>query len=188
MKNSTVGSMNEEIDIVKQGKALYVGLSNYNAQQLQSAAQILKNNKTPLLIVQPRYNMFNRNAETSGLFDAAHEVGAGIITYSPLAQGLLTNRYLNGIPNDSRAAKDHFLKKEDITEETISQIKQLQEIAFARNQSLAEMALCWNLRNDKVTSVLIGSSKKEQITDNVKIVNHLDFTKDELDAIEQILK
>lgn len=180
----TMGALS---DIVKQGKALYVGLSNYNTQQLQAAAQILKNNGTPLLIVQPRYNMFNRIGETSGLFEAAQEAGAGIITYSPLAQGLLTNRYINGIPQDSRAAKSRFLKKEDITEETISKIKNLQEIAFARNQSLAEMALCWNLRNDKVTTVLIGSSRKEQILDNVKIVNHLDFTQEELDAIDKIL-
>lgn len=180
----TMGALS---DIVKQGKALYVGLSNYNTQQLQAAAQILKNNGTPLLIVQPRYNMFNRIGETSGLFEAAQEAGAGIITYSPLAQGLLTNRYLNGIPQDSRAAKSRFLKKEDITEETISKIKNLQEIAFARNQSLAEMTLCWNLRNDKVTTVLIGSSRKEQILENVKIVNHLDFTQEELDAIDKIL-
>lgn len=180
----TMGALS---DIVKQGKALYVGLSNYNTQQLQAAAQILKNNGTPLLIIQPRYNMFNRIGETSGLFEAAQEAGAGIITYSPLAQGLLTNRYLNGIPQDSRAAKSRFLKKEDITEETISKIKNLQEIAFDRNQSLAEMALCWNLRNDKVTTVLIGSSRKEQILENVKIVNHLDFTQEELDAIDKIL-
>ena len=180
----TMGALS---DIVKQGKALYVGLSNYNTQQLQQASQILKNNGTPLLIIQPRYNMLDRYAETSGLFDAAHNAGAGVITFSPLAQGILTNRYLEGIPQDSRAAKDHFLKKEDITESTVNKVKQLQEIAFSRKQSLAEMALSWNLRNDKVTTVLIGASRKEQVLDNAKIVNHLDFTKEELDAIEEIL-
>lgn len=180
----TMGALS---DIVKQGKALYVGLSNYNTQQLQQASQILKNNGTPLLIIQPRYNMLDRYAETSGLFDAAHNAGAGVITFSPLAQGILTNRYLEGIPQDSRAAKGHFLKKEDITESTVNKVKQLQDIAFSRKQSLAEMALSWNLRNDKVTTVLIGASRKEQVLDNIKIVNHLDFTKEELDAIEEIL-
>ena len=180
----TMGALS---DIVKQGKALYVGLSNYNTQQLQQASQILKNNGTPLLIIQPRYNMLDRYAETSGLFDAAHNAGAGVITFSPLAQGILTNRYMEGIPQDSRAAKGHFLKKEDITESTVNKVKQLQEIAFSRKQSLAEMALSWNLRNDKVTTVLIGASRKEQVLDNIKIVNHLDFTKEELDAIEEIL-
>lgn len=180
----TMGALS---DIVKQGKALYVGLSNYNTQQLQQASQILKNNGTPLLIIQPRYNMLDRYAETSGLFDAAHNAGAGVITFSPLAQGILTNRYMEGIPQDSRAAKGHFLKKEDITESTVNKVKQLQKIAFSRKQSLAEMALCWNLRNDKVTTVLIGASRKEQVLDNIKIVNHLDFTKEELDAIEEIL-
>ena len=180
----TMGALS---DVVKQGKAFYVGLSNYNTQQLQQASQILKNNGTPLLIIQPRYNMLDRYAETSGLFDAAHNAGAGVITFSPLAQGILTNRYLEGIPQDSRAAKGHFLKKEDITESTVNKVKKLQEIAFARNQSLAEMALSWNLRNDKVTTVLIGAGRKEQVLDNAKIVNHLDFTKEELDAIEEIL-
>ena len=163
----TMGALS---DIVKQGKALYVGLSNYNTQQLQQASQILKNNGTPLLIIQPRYNMLDRYAETSGLFDAANNAGAGDITFSPLAQGILTNRYLEGIPQDSRAAKDHFLKKEDITESTVNKVKQLQKIAFSRKQSLAEMALSWNLRNDKVTTVLIGASRKEQVLDNAKIL------------------
>lgn len=180
----TMGALS---DIVKQGKALYVGLSNYNTQQLQQASQILKNNGTPLLIIQPRYNMLDRYAETSGLFDAAHNAGAGVITFSPLAQGILTNRYMEGIPQDSRAAKGHFLKKEDITESTVNKVKQLQKIAFSRKQSLAEMALSWNLRNDKVTTVLIGASRKEQVLDSIKIVNHLDFTKEELDAIEETL-
>lgn len=180
----TMGALS---DIVKQGKALYVGLSNYNAEQLKEAAKILKDNGTPLLIVQPFYNMLDRWAEKSGLIDVAVQVGAGVICYSPLAQGMLTNRYIDGIPKDSRAAKNFFLKKDSITQSKIKTVKELQEIAFHRGQSLAQMALCWNLRKDKVTTVLIGASKKQQITDNVKIINHLDFTEEELDSIERIL-
>lgn len=180
----TMGALS---DIVKQGKALYVGLSNYNAEQLKEAAKILKDNGTPLLIVQPFYNMLDRWAEKSGLIDVAVQLGAGVICYSPLAQGMLTNRYIDGIPKDSRAAKNFFLKKDSITQSKIKTVKKLQEIAFHRGQSLAQMALCWNLRKDKVTTVLIGASKKQQITDNVKIINHLDFTEEELDSIERIL-
>lgn len=180
----TMGALS---DIVKQGKALYVALSNYNPEQLRKAADILKENKTPLLAVQPHYNMLDRWAEKSGLLDTANELGAGVICYSPLAQGVLTDRYLNGIPENSRASRDYFLKKDSITEDKLSIARKLNEIASARGQSLAEMALCWNLRNDKVTTVIIGASRKEQITNNVKIVNHLDFTEDELLAIENIL-
>ena len=181
----TMGALS---DIVRQGKALYVGLSNYDPDRLREAAAILKENKTPLLIVQPFYNMLDRWAETSGLIDTAADIGAGVICYSPLAQGVLTDRYINGIPDDSRAAKNHFLQKDSITEHKVDIVKRLQEVAAGRGQSLAEMALCWNLRKDKVTSVLIGASRKEQITNNVKIVNHLDFTENELSAIEDILK
>lgn len=181
----TMGALS---DIVKQGKALYVGLSNYNPQQLKEAAKILKENKTPLLIVQPFYNMLERWAEESGLLDTAKEVKAGVICYSPLAQGILTDRYLQGIPKDSRASKNHFLQKDSITEHKREIVRRLQEVAAGRGQSLAEMALSWNLREDKVTTVLIGASRKEQIANNVKIVNHLDFTEDELAAIEDILK
>ena len=176
----TMGALS---DIVKQGKALYVGLSNYNPEQLRAASEILKQNGTPLLIVQPFYNMLDRWAEESGLLDTAEEVGAGVICYSPLAQGVLTDRYLNGIPEDSRAARNFFLNKDSITI-----VRRLQEVAAGRNQSLAEMALSWDLRKDKVTTVLIGASRKEQITQNVKIVNHLNFKEDELTAIEDILK
>ena len=181
----TMGALS---DIVRQGKALYVGLSNYDPDRLREAAAILKENKTPLLIVQPFYNMLDRWAETSGLIDTAADIGAGVICYSPLAQGVLTDRYISGIPDDSRAAKNHFLQKDSITEHKVDIVKRLQEVAAGRGQSLAEMALCWNLRKDKVTSVLIGASRKEQITNNVKIVNHLDFTENELSAIEDILK
>lgn len=181
----TMGALS---DIVKQGKALYVGLSNYNPDQLRAAAEILKSNGTPLLIVQPFYNMLDRWAEKEGLFDAAKEVGAGVICFSPLAQGVLTDRYLDGIPTDSRAAKDFFLRKDSITEHKVQIVKRLQEVAAGRNQTLAEMALSWDLRNDMVTTVLFGASRKEHITNNVKIVNHLDFTEEELAAIEDILK
>lgn len=180
-------TMNALSDIVRQGKALYVGLSNYNAEQLRVAAAILKENKTPLLITQPRYNMLDRWVETDGLLEAASDVGAGVICFSPLAQGVLTERYLNGIPQDSRAAKNHFLHADSITEEKISMVRQLKEIADSRGQSLAQMALSWVLRGGKVTSVLIGASRREQIIDNIKIVDKLDFTEKELADIEAIL-
>ena len=181
-------TMNALSDIVRQGKALYVGLSNYRSDQLRKAAAILRENKTPLLITQPRYNMFDRWVESDGLLDTAAECGCGVICFSPLAQGLLTNRYLNGIPADSRAARNHFLKAENITEEKLATIQKLQEIADGRNQSLAQLALSWVLRENKVTSVLIGASRKSQIDDNVQIIKHLDFTADELNAIEEALR
>ncbi len=180
-------TMNALSDIVRQGKALYVGLSNYNAVQLKAAAAILKENKTPLLITQPRYNMLDRWVETDGLLDAASDAGAGVICFSPLAQGVLTERYLNGIPQDSRAARDHFLHADSITEEKLSMVRRLKEIADSRGQSLAQMALSWVLRGGKVTSVLIGASRKEQIIDNIKIVDKLDFTEKELADIEAVL-
>ncbi len=180
-------TMNALSDIVRQGKALYVGLSNYRSDQLREAAAILRENKTPLLITQPRYNMFDRWVESDGLLDTAAECGCGVICFSPLAQGLLTNRYLNGIPADSRAARNHFLKAENITEEKLLTIQRLQEIAESRNQSLAQLALSWVLRENKVTSVLIGASRKSQIDDNVQIIRHLEFTTDELNAIEKVL-
>ena len=181
----TLGALS---DIVKQGKALYVGLSNYEPERLEEAAGILKENGTPLLVVQPVYNMLNRQAETSGLLETAENVGAGVVCYSPLAQGVLTDRYLKGIPDDSRAARDQFLQKNSITEHKVEIVRRLQEVAEGRGQSLAEMALCWNLRKDKVTTVLIGASRKEQITNNVQIVNHLEFTDEELAEIEAVLR
>lgn len=180
-------TMNALSDIVRQGKALYVGLSNYRSDQLREAAAILRENKTPLLITQPRYNMFDRWVESDGLLDTAAECGCGVICFSPLAQGLLTNRYLNGIPADSRAARNHFLKAENITEEKLLTIQRLQEIAEGRNQSLAQLALSWVLRENRVTSVLIGASRKSQIDDNAQIIRHLEFTTDELNAIEKVL-
>ena len=180
----TMGALS---DIVKQGKALYVGISNYHARDLKKAADILKANGTPLLITQPNYNMFDRWVEKDGLLDAAAQCGCGVICFSPLAQGMLTDRYLNGIPQDSRAARNHFLQSASITEEKLRTIRKLNEVAQGRGQSLAQMALCWVLRENKVTTVLIGASRKEQIADNVEIMNHLDFTEDELAVIDRIL-
>ncbi|MEG1848764.1 MAG: L-glyceraldehyde 3-phosphate reductase [Lachnospiraceae bacterium] len=180
----TMGALS---DIVKQGKALYIGLSNYKSEQTRKAAAILQANGTPLLIHQPRYNMFSRWVEEDGLLDTLDEIGAGCICFSPLAQGLLTNRYLGGIPADSRAKKEHFLKSSDITEDKLRRIQQLDDVAKEREQSLAQMALAWVLRQNRVTTVLIGASRPSQITDSVQAIAHLDFTEAELKKIETIL-
>jgi L-glyceraldehyde 3-phosphate reductase len=173
---------------VKQGKALYVGVSNYDAAQTRRAYEILRSLGTPLLINQPCYNMFNRWIEPE-LISTLEELGVGSIAFSPLAQGQLTDRYLVGIPSDSRAAKPWgFLKEKDITPEKIEKIKRLNEIAKGRGQTLAEMALVWNLKRGKLTSVLIGASKPEQIRDNVAALSNPDFTDDELAAIDAVLK
>ena len=174
-------------DIVRSGKALYVGISNYNSEQTIKAAKILKENHTPLLINQVVYNMFNRWTEEDKLQDTCKEVGAGMICFSPLAQGLLTDRYLDGIPEDSRAKRNVFLHEDQITPEVIDKVRKLKEIAQGRGQSLAEMALSWILRKDKVTSVLVGASRPSQILDNIRMIEHLEFTDDELDAIEAVL-
>ena len=181
-------TMNALSDIVRQGKALYVGVSNYNSEQVKKAAEILKRNGTPLLIDQVRYNMFDRHIEDDNLFDTLDEVGAGSIAFCPLAQGVLTNKYLHGIPEGSRAKLNHFLHEDQITPEVIAKVSKLNEIAKSRCQSLAEMALCWNLRGERLTTVLIGASHKEQIEDNVTILDKLDFTSEELSAIEDVLK
>lgn len=180
-------SMSALSDSIKSGKALYAGISNYNAESSLKAAAILKANNTPLLINQFRYNMFDRWSEDDKLLDALENAGSGSITFSPLAQGILSTKYFNGIPENSRATRGVFLKKEFITEEKISKAKKLNEIAESRNQTLSQMALCWNLRKNRVTSVLIGAHTPEQIEENVKIIQHLDFTEDELNAIESIL-
>ncbi len=174
-------------DIVRSGKALYVGISNYNSEQARKAAKILKENHTPLLINQVRYNMFDRWIEKDGLTETMKELGAGMIVFSPLAQGLLTDRYLNGIPEDSRAKRNHFLHEDSITEPVLEKVRKLNAIAMERGQTLAEMALAWNLREDKVTSVLIGASRPEQIIDGVKFLQNLQFTKAELEEIDNIL-
>ncbi len=175
-------------DIVRSGKALYAGISNYDSEQTRKAAEILRANHTPLLINQVSYSMMNRWTEEDGLQDTCAEVGAGVICFSPLAQGVLTDRYLNGIPEDSRAKKNHFLQESSITPELIDKVRQLNTLASDRGQTLAEMALAWVLRRDKVTSVLIGASRPEQITDNVKLLDNMEFSDDELTLIDDILK
>lgn len=174
--------------IVRSGKALYIGISNYNRQQTEKAAKILQELKTPFIINQIRYSMLDRNIERDGLKDYAAQNGIGLIAFSPLAQGLLTDRYLNGIPEDSRIRTDgRFLKENAITPDLISKLTALNEIAGQRGQSLAQMALSWVLRDDALTSVLIGASKPEQIAENAAIVHAPAFSRDELIAIDKIL-
>ena len=173
--------------IVRQGKALYVGISSYTPEQTRQAASILRELGTPCLIHQPSYNMFNRWIE-DGLLEVLEEEAIGCIVFSPLAQGLLTDRYLNGIPEDSRAAKPHgFLKREHVTEEKLAKIRRLNEIAQARGQTLAQMSLAWVLRHAGMTSALVGASRVRQIEDNVAALRHLEFTEEELKAIDRIL-
>jgi L-glyceraldehyde 3-phosphate reductase len=173
---------------VHQGKALYVGISSYPADLTRKAAEILKDMHVNCLIHQPKYSMFNRWVE-NGLLEVLEEKGIGCIPFSPLEQGLLTDKYLKGIPVDSRAYKPHgFLKIEDVTEQRISKAKRLNEIAAERNQSLAQMAVAWLLKDPRVTSVLIGVSKVEQLDDNLKTLNNLNFSEEELRKIEFILK
>lgn len=174
--------------IVKSGKALYVGISNYNKAQTMEAMKILKELRTPFIINQSRYSMFDRSIETDGLKAYAAENGIGIIAFSPLAQGLLSGRYLEGIPEDSRIRTDgRFLKESNLTDDTMDKIKKLNEIAADRGQTLAQMALSWILRDGEVTSVLIGASKASQIAENAKIAHAPAFTAEELAKIEKIL-
>jgi L-glyceraldehyde 3-phosphate reductase len=172
---------------VRSGKALYAGVSNYNAEQTARAAQILRDLGTPCLIHQPKYHLFERTPER-GLLDVITREGIGGIAFCPLAQGLLTNRYLAGIPADSRAAHDpRFLKPEHITEEKLGKIRKLDALAKVRGQSLAQMSLAWVLRQPAITSALIGASKVSQIEENVAALNNLTFNPAELTAIESIL-
>jgi L-glyceraldehyde 3-phosphate reductase len=173
---------------IRQGKALYAGISKYSPEQTRNAAAILKQMGVRLLIHQPPYSMLDRRFEKDHLFDTLDELGLGCICFCPLAQGLLTNKYLAGIPADSRAAKPHgFLQKEAITSELVAKLKILNDIAVARGQSLAQMALAWVLRRKTVTSALIGASRLEQLSENLKTLNNLSFTQDELSQIENIL-
>ena len=173
--------------IVRQGKALYAGISSYTPEQTRQAASILRELSTPCLIHQPSYSLFNRWIE-DGLLDALKEEGIGCIVFSPLAQGLLTDRYLNGIPVDSRAAKAHgFLKRDQVTGEKLVKVRKLTEIARARGQTLAQMALAWVLRHPGRTSALVGASRACQVEDNVTALKNLDFAEDELKAIDEIL-
>jgi L-glyceraldehyde 3-phosphate reductase len=172
---------------VRSGRVLYVGISSYQPEQTRQAAQILRDLGTPCLIHQPSYSMFNRWIE-DGLLETLTAEGVGCIPFSPLAQGLLTNKYLGGIPEDSRAAKPHgALKADRITEERLSQVRRLNEIAQAREQTLAQMALSWVLRHPIVTSALIGASRPSQIDDSVGALQNLEFSSEELARIEEIL-
>ena len=172
---------------VRSGKALYAGISNYSPEQTAEAIGILRAMGTPCLIHQAQYSMFKRAPE-QGLLDVLGREGAGCIAFSPLAQGLLTDRYLGGVPNDSRAAKSGvFLKRSDITEDTLARVRALHEVASERGQSLAQMALAWVLRDGRMTSVIIGASKVEQIDQNVAALENMQFSEDELRRIDGIL-
>ncbi len=173
--------------IVRSGRALYVGISNYQPEQARQAIQILRRLGTPCLIHQPYYNMFGRWIE-DGLTAVLEEEGVGCIPFSPLAQGLLTDRYLGGIPGDSRASKGGFLKPKDVTEEKIAKVRRLNEIAQARGQTMAQLALAWVLRLPQVTSALIGASKVSQVEDAVGALQNLAFSPEELSQIDEILK
>lgn len=175
------------VDIVRKGKALYVGLSKYPLDAYLFACRYLKERDVPCLLYQGRYSMLVREPESQGILNAVKENGSGFVAFSPLAQGLLTNRYLNGIPDDSRIARGGFLKKEALTPEVLSKIQALNERAAMRGQSLAEMALAWLLKNETVTSVIVGASSVEQLGDSLKTLNHLSFEEEELHAIEKIL-
>ncbi|MBE6930038.1 MAG: L-glyceraldehyde 3-phosphate reductase [Ruminococcaceae bacterium] len=173
--------------IVASGKALYVGLSNYDGETLARATAILDELRVPFVINQNSHSIFNRAIDNNGLKETARTLKKGLICFCPLAQGLLTNRYLNGIPADSRVMTDgRFLKASQIDEATLSKIRKLNELAANRGQTLAEMALAWLLKDDVVTSVLMGASKPEQILDNVKALENTNFTQEELDLIDQI--
>jgi len=173
--------------VVRQGKALYVGISNYSADQTREASKILRELGTPCLIHQPKYSMFERWAE-NGLLDVLEEDGIGGIAFSPLAQGMLTNKYLKGIPEGSRAAKPHgFLQKNHITDEVINKVKALNTIAEKREQSLAQMAIAWLLKDERITSVLVGASSVKQLNQNINSVVNLSFESFELKEIQKII-
>lgn len=181
----TMGALDQA---VKSGKALYAGISNYDGKTMKRAAVILRELHCPFVINQNRYSIFDRTIEKNGLKQAAVEEKKGIIAFSPLAQGMLTDRYLHGIPKDSRMLTDgRFLKKEQLTETKLQQIQALNAIAEQRGESLAQMALKWVLKDDVVTSVLIGASKPEQILDNIKVIDSADFSEEELQKIDEIV-
>lgn len=173
--------------IVKSGKALYVGLSNYDGERMREAAKILRDLKCPFIINQNSYSIFNRTPEKNGILEKSIEEKKGLIVFSPLSQGLLTDRYLYGIPTDSRVKTDgRFLKESSITEEKLEKIRKLDSLAKERGQTLAQMALSWIYSKEGVTSVLIGASKPQQITENLKMTENVSFTKEELDKIDEI--
>jgi L-glyceraldehyde 3-phosphate reductase len=174
------------VDIVRSGKALYVGISQYPREVTDYAYQYLAERDVPCLLYQGRYNIFDREHETKGVLANAKENGAGFISFSPLAQGLLTDRYLNGIPADSRAARNTSLPSARITPELVEKINKLNQLAVQRGQTLAQMALAWNLKDDLVTSVIIGASSVAQIDDNLQAIKNTKFTQEELDLIREI--
>lgn len=174
-------------DIVRSGKALYAGVSNYNKEYTEKAVSILKELHCPFIVNQRRYSIFDRTIEEDGVKKYCKEAGVGIIAFSPLAQGMLTDKYLEGIPQDSRIARDNrFLHKSDLTEERLRKIAELNELAKQRGQTLAQMALSWVLKDDEVCSVLIGASKPSQIKENISIVEQTSFSEEELKMIEKI--
>lgn len=175
------------VDIVRRGKALYIGLSRYPLEAARFAFRYLAERDVPCLLFQDRYNQFNREPETSGVLSLATEAGSGFVAFSPLAQGLLTNRYLNGIPEGSRMSRNGFLRQEVLTEDLQARIRGLNELALRRGQTLAEMALAWLLRDERVTSVIIGASSVEQISDNLRALQHPDFSEEELAEIAKFL-
>ena len=180
----TMGALDQ---IVKSAKALYAGLSNYDGETMKKACEILNNLRCPFIINQNSYNIFNRTIENNGLKKAARESGKGIISFSPLAQGMLTDRYLNGIPTDSRVMTDgRFLHKEQLGEDRISVIRKLNDLASKRGETLAQMALKWVVKDSDVTSVLIGASKPQQILENLKVMQAADFSDEELKLIDDI--
>lgn len=176
------------VDIVRQGKALYIGISKYPKEKAEFAYRYLEERDVHCLLYQGRYNLFNREPEEQGILQQAKENGTGFIAFSPLAQGLLTNRYLNGIPEDSRIARGGFLKKEQLTEQVFNKIKALNEVAGSRGQTLAEMALAWVLKDDLVTSVIVGASSVKQLEDNLKVTENRKFSTDEIQRIGNILQ
>lgn len=176
--------------MVRQGKALYIGISSYSADETKKAIDVLQKSGTPLLIHQPKYSMLERWIE-DGLLDVLDQNGVGCITFSSLAQGILTNKYLNGIPKDSRAASGRgngALEASGITDELLIKVKKLDELANKRGQNLAQMALAWVLKDPRITSVIIGASKPEQVTDSIKCLDNQDFSREELDQIDSIIK
>lgn len=174
------------VDIVRQGKALYVGISKYPKEAAEFAYRYLEERDVHCLLYQGRYNLFNREPEEQGLLQQAKENGTGFIAFSPLAQGLLTNRYLNGIPEDSRIARGGFLKREALTDEVLSKIKALDALAALRGQTLAEMALAWVLKDDMVTSVIVGASSVAQLKDNLQGIKNTTFSAEEIETINSI--
>jgi L-glyceraldehyde 3-phosphate reductase len=173
--------------IVKSGKALYAGISNYSPEQTQRAFEILQQLGTPCLIHQSRYSMLDRSVE-EGLLDVLEDNGIGFVAFSPLAQGMLTDRYLHGIPSDSRASKAHFLRPENITAELLKKVNALNEIALNRGQSLAQMATAWLLKDRRVTSVIVGVSSVKQLHDNIDTIRNTFFSIEEIEKIDIILK